>query len=276
MADPKRTIKLNDGVEIPRLGLGVFEMNEPPACAAAVRTALEAGYRHIDTAAKYGNEEAVGRGLATGGVDREEIFVTTKCWMDDFGKQSTRAACEQSLRLLGLDYIDLYLLHWPQDGAMMDAWETMQALKQEGKCRSIGVSNFSIRRFEETFFPHTDVLPSVNQVELHTFRQQQELVDYCVAKGLAIACYSPLARAQRIDDAELCRVAAACGKTPAQVMIRWALQKGYVAIPKSSRPERIRENADVFDFEIAPEDMTALAALDEDYTSAAWRPDGHY
>lgn len=276
MLEITSTVKLNSGHEMPLLGLGVFQVDDGPACERAVRAALEAGYRHIDTAAAYRNEASVGRALADSGVAREDVFVTTKVFIQDFGREATRSACEESLRLLATDYVDLYLIHWPCDATMMDAWEAMQALRDEGKCRSIGVSNFTVRRFEEAFLPRTEEVPAVDQVEFHPFWYRKGLLDYCRGKGIQLEGYSPLARGQKLDDPTLGEVAAAYGKTPAQVLIRWQLQHDVVVIPKSSHPERIRENADVFDFEITAEDMARLDALNADESILTWRPEPNW
>lgn len=267
---------LNDGHTIPQLGLGVFQLTEDAACEAAVKAALDCGYRHIDTAAVYRNEEAVGRAVADSEVPRDEVFITTKCWSTDFGRDSTRAACETSLRKLRADYVDLYLLHWPDDDTMMEAWETLAALREEGKCRSIGVSNFSIRRFEESFLPHTGVMPALNQVEIHPFYARRALRDYCAGKDILVQSYCPLSAARRLDDPVIAGVSSEVGKTPAQVLIRWHLQHGLVVIPKSQRPERIRENADVFDFALSDGQLTRLDGLDEDQSVTTWRPDNYY
>jgi diketogulonate reductase-like aldo/keto reductase len=272
MLDIHSTAKLNSGYEMPMLGFGVFEIDDGSVCERSVRDALAAGYRHVDTAAIYGNEASVGRALAASGVPRDEVFVTTKVWIGDFGRDATRKACEESLRRLGTDYVDLYLIHWPIDETMMGAWDAMQALRDEGKCRSIGVSNFSIRRFEESFFRRTEEVPAVNQVEFHPFWNRTELLAYCRERGTQLEGYSPLARAERMDDATLQDLAAAYGKSPAQILIRWQLQQDLVVIPKSSRSERIGQNADVFDFEISPEDMARLDSLNEDKPVPTWRP----
>lgn len=274
MVDIMSTMKLNDGHEIPRLGLGVFLIQNHETCKRAVLTALEAGYRHIDTAKVYENEEAVGEALRECGLAREDIFVTTKLAIEDLA--NPHPECEASLKRLGLDYVDLYLLHWPRDDYMVTAWEGLQELRDEGKCRSIGVSNWTVRRFEEGFFPHTDVIPSVNQVELHPFWTRTELADYCKQKGIAVECYSPLARAERLDDPRLTAMADTYGKSPAQIMIRWSLQHDYIVIPKSSHPERIRQNGDVFDFEISAQDMQAIDAFNEDLVTLTYRPRGYY
>jgi diketogulonate reductase-like aldo/keto reductase len=264
--------KLNSGHSIPMLGFGVFKIDDNEACRQAVLTALEAGYRHIDTAKVYWNEEAVGEAIRDSGIAREEIFVTTKVFIDDFGKDQTREAIEASLGRLGMDYVDLYLIHWPVDETMMGAWEAMQTARDEGKLRSIGVSNFTVQRFEEMWFKHTDEAPAANQVEFHPFWYRPDLLDYMKAKGIQGEGYSPLARAERMDDAVLKELAGKYGKTVAQIMIRWQLQLGMVVLPKSSHPERIRQNADVFDFEIVPEDMARINGLNEDLTTIRWRP----
>lgn len=273
---PDTALKMNDGRRIPILGFGVFQIDDGRACESAVREALDAGYRHIDTANGYRNEASVGTAIAQSGIPRDQIFVTTKTPMTHVGAD-IRTGCEESLRKLGTDYLDLYLIHWPLDDArLVGAWETLEALRAEGKCRSIGVSNFSVRRFEEVLLGKVATVPAVNQVETHVFCQQRELVAYCEKKGILIEAYSPLARAQRMSDPTLQRVAADHGKTPAQAMIRYLLQKGIVTIPKSVTPERIRENADVFDFELVAEEMRLLDGLNEDFFSLTWRPKNYY
>jgi len=278
MLDITSTTKLNSGHDMPLLGYGVFEVQAGEVCERAVLDALEAGYRHIDTAAGYRNEESVGKAIAASGVPREELFVTTKVFIQDFGLEKTRQACEKSLELLGMHYVDLYLIHWPCDETMMEAWEAMQALRDEGRIRSIGVSNFTVPRLNATFLQHTDEVPAVNQVECHPFWSRRDVLDYCRGKGIQAEAYSPLARAQRMDEPTLVALAGTYGKSVAQVMIRWQLQHGVVAIPKSSRSERIAENADVFDFEIGGEDMARIDALDqgEDGCVLTWRPKGEW
>lgn len=267
-------IALNDGHSIPQLGLGVFQLEDAAACERAVAAALDCGYRHVDTAAIYENEEAVGRAIAASGIPRGDLFITTKCWIDDFGRETTRKAFDASRKKLGLDVIDLYLLHWPVDETLMAAWETLVELRDEGKVRSIGVSNFSVRRFEEFFFRHTDVVPAVNQIELHPFGSRPDVREYCAGKEIAVESYSPLARMKGMDHPELAAIAADCGKTPAQAVIRWHLQHGLVVIPKSQHPERIRENADVFDFALTGDQMRRIDALNEDRFVITWRPGG--
>ncbi|MBN2448759.1 MAG: aldo/keto reductase [Lentisphaeria bacterium] len=274
MLTMESTRTLRDGVRIPLLGFGVFQIPAGGECRRSVLTALEAGYRHIDTAAGYRNEEDVGQALSLCGIPREEVFVTTKVSVRMLGQ--ARESCEQSLAKLCTGYVDLLLIHWPDDTAMMEAWEIFQALRREGKVRSIGVSNFTRLRFEESFLRHTDVLPSVNQIELHPFWYRRGLVEYCEGKGIAIESYAPLARAQRFDHPVLRRIASDHGSSPAQVMIRWQLQHGWVVIPKSSHPERIRENAAVFDLALTADEMRALDTLNEDLMTISWRPAGYY
>jgi len=274
MLEITSTVTLNSGCEMPLLGFGVFEVQAGEECERAVRAALDAGYVHIDTAAVYHNEESVGRAIADSGIDRERVFVTTKVFCHDFGRDAARRACEESLRKLGMDYVDLYLVHWPKREGVRETWETMQRMRDEGRIRSIGVSNFTVRRFEEQFLAReTDEVPAVDQVELHPFWTRADLVAYCRAKGIQPEAYSPLARAQRMDDPVLNELAGRYGKSVAQIMIRWQLQNGVVVIPKSSKPQRVRENADVFDFELADEDMARIGALNEDFCTLTWRPE---
>ncbi|MCX7012566.1 MAG: aldo/keto reductase [Candidatus Sumerlaeota bacterium] len=268
-------VTLNDGREMPILGFGVFQVPDGPECERAVLEAFEAGYRHIDTAMMYRNEASVGRALQASGLRREKVFLTTKTNSRNLKREAVRQACEQSLSKLGVDFVDLYLIHWPTED-FGEGWEAIQALRDEGKCRSIGVSNITVRRFEQDFFPRVAEAPAVNQIELHVFGQQRELVRYCRAKGIQLVAYSPLARGLRLAHPVLRAAASAHGKTPAQAMIRWLVQQGIVAIPKSTSAERIRENAQVFDFELAPEEMSSLDALNEDLFAIAWRPTGYY
>jgi methylglyoxal/glyoxal reductase len=273
MLDIHSTVKLNSGYEMPLLGFGVFQVKEGAECEQAVHDALAAGYRHIDTAAVYGNEASVGKALADSGLPRQDVFVTTKVWISEFGPEKTRTACQKSLNLLRLDYVDLYLIHWPVRQGVIEAWQAMRTLRDEGLCRSIGISNFTVRRMEEAFFPHTDEVPAVNQIELHPFYSRRDVRACCAGKGIQVEAYSPLVRGERMEDPTLKEVAGNYSKSPAQVLIRWALQHGIVAIPKSTHPERIRENANVYDFEISPADMARLDALDEDKPALSWRPE---
>lgn len=266
----RSTLRLNNGVEIPRLGLGVFRAPRGEETRRAVVQALSVGYRHIDTARIYGNEKDVGTGVRDSGLPRSESFVTTKLWNEDQGYDSTLRACERSLKELGLEYVDLYLIHWPVQGQRLESWRAMERLLADGKCRAIGVSNFMPHHLEE-LLGKARVVPAVNQVELSPFLSQMELRRYCEGKGIAVEAYSPLTRGQRLGHPTLVEVARRHGKTPAQVLIRWCLQHGLIVIPKSTREERIRENADVFGFELSAEDMRVLDGLNEDL-HVAWNP----
>jgi len=258
-------IPLNDGNSIPQFGLGVFQLENGPECERAVTAALEAGVRHIDTAAVYGNEEAVGRALAASGIPREDLFVTTKCWIDDFGRDAARRAFDASRRKLGLDVIDLYLLHWPVDDTMMAAWETLVELRAKGHVRSIGVSNFTVRRFEQFFLRHTDIVPAVNQVEFHPFLYQQELLQYCHERKIKIESYCPIARAEKTNAPILQRLSKKYGKTPVQVILRWQIEHKLIPLPRSMDPDHIKANTEVFDFALPEEEVEEINRLDEGY-----------
>ncbi|PTL79277.1 aldo/keto reductase [Vitiosangium sp. GDMCC 1.1324] len=264
------TVKLNNGVEIPRLGLGVFRAPRGEVTRQAVRAALAAGYRHIDTARIYGNERDVGAAVRESALPREDIFVTTKLWNEDQGYDSTLRACERSLKDLGLEYVDLYLVHWPVPGRRLESWRAMEKLLAEGKCRAIGVSNFLEHHLDQ-LLAHSQVVPAVNQVEQHPFLHQPSLLRYCASKGIAVEAYSPLTKGLRLGDPRVVEIARKYGKSPAQVLIRWCLEHDLVVIPKSVHEERIRENANVFDFSLSPEDLRRLDAMNEDlYTG--WDP----
>ena len=257
----KSTFKLNNNVEMPILGLGVYQAPPGRQTRDAVKHALKIGYRHIDTARIYGNETDVGRAIIDSGVSREELFITTKLWNMDQGYNSTLRACENSLLRLGLDYLDLYLIHFPVSETRKESWRAMEALLGD-KCRAIGVSNFTIRHLEE-LLGEAKTIPAVNQVEFHPFLYQKELLDYCHRKGIQVEAYSPLARGERLKHPRIVSLSTKYSKTAAQIMIRWGLQHGLVEIPKSTKEERIRENSRVFDFEISAEDMRSLDSLNE-------------
>ncbi|MFB7127055.1 aldo/keto reductase [Kitasatospora sp. NPDC056273] len=258
------TVKLNNGVEIPQLGFGVFQVPDDQT-TAAVAAALEAGYRSIDTAAIYGNETGVGRALAASGVAREDLFVTTKLWNADQGYDATLRAFDASLAKLGLDHVDLYLIHWPTPARdlYLDTWRALERLVEEGRVRAAGVSNFQpahLQRLLDT----SALVPAVNQVELHPGLQQAELRAFHAEHGIATEAWSPLAQGAVLDDPAITAIAARTGKSPAQVVLRWHLQLGNIVIPKSVTPARIRQNLDVFDFELTAQDMAAIAAGDRD------------
>jgi len=262
--------KLSDGREIPILGLGVFQSEKGRDAENAVLWALEAGYRHIDTASIYRNEESVGDALKSSGIPRDEIFVTTKVWNDDQGYESTRAACRESLKRLQLDYVDLYLIHWPNDDLTEETWKAMIELRQEGLCRSVGVSNFGGKRLDR-LISCSDVVPVIDQIEMSPFLSQRQVRRFCADHDIAVEGYSPLTRGQRLNHPVLAEIGKHHGKTSAQVMIRWGLQKGAILFPKSIHRERILENRDVFDFEISEEEMELLDKLNEDLV-CSWRP----
>jgi diketogulonate reductase-like aldo/keto reductase len=238
-------------------------------CKRAVLDAFKVGYRHVDTASMYGNEEDVGKAVRESGIAREELFVTTKLWpAEKYG--TALDAFEESRARLGLEYVDLYLIHWPE-GHRLDSWKALTKLYEEKKCRSVGVSNFTVRHLKE-LARHSSLVPAVNQVEFSPFCFQKELLEYCKDHGIVLEAYSPLTRRQKFKDKTLQAVAAKTGKFPAQILLRWCLQHGTVPLPKSAHPERIRENAQIFDFELEPADMQALDGLDEGYRTT-WDPE---
>ncbi|GAB3371759.1 aldo/keto reductase [Amycolatopsis echigonensis] len=256
-------LELNNGVRIPQFGLGVFQI-PPEETAAAVREALEAGYRHIDTAQMYRNEEGVGEGIRDSGVPREEIFVTTKLANDAQGHDNAINAMEGSLQRLGLDYVDLYLIHWPLPGQdkYVGTWHGFEELLRAGKARAIGVSNFQVAHLER-LAAESATVPAVNQIELHPALQQPELRAYHEAHGIVTEAWSPLAQGEVLEDPLLAELAEKHGKTPAQIVLRWHVQIGNVVFPKSSSPKRMRENIDIFDFSLSDGDLDALSGLDE-------------
>ncbi|HEY3281227.1 MAG TPA: aldo/keto reductase [Armatimonadota bacterium] len=256
--------KLRDGAEVPLFGLGTFQSDQGVSCEQAVRWALDAGYRHIDTAAAYGNEDSVGKALRDSGIPRDQIWVTTKVWNNDQGYQTTLDACHASLDRLGLEYLDLYLIHWPATEQRVDSFKAMIELQKQGLCRSIGVSNYLETHIDEVIAA-TGEVPAVNQIELSPFLARRPLVDYCRSKGIVPEAYSPLTRGQRLNEESVVSIADKHGKTPAQVLIRWCLEHEIVVIPKSVTKERIQQNADVFDFTLDEDDMTVLDMLDEDF-----------
>ena len=286
------SIALNDGHSIPQLGFGVWQIRPGRSCEGAVLAALEAGYRHIDTAAAYDNEESVGAAIRASRIRRESIFVTTKLFNDEHA--DPERALDASLRRLNLDYVDLYLIHFPVPERRR-SWRALEALQTQGKARSIGVSNFTIRHLTE-LLAGTDTVPAVNQVEFHPYLYQRDLLDFCVSKGIVLEAYSPLTHGKRLDDPRLVAVVKKyskvrprsptrwsklplmdnffhCAETrsPAQILIRWALQHDIVVIPKSAKRSRIFEDADVFDFKITEEDMQVLDGFNENLRTC-WDP----
>ena len=261
---------MNDGRKIPWFGLGVYLLESGTEAQQAIHHAFEAGYRHIDTARLYGNERDVGIAVRNSGILREEIFVTTKLWNSDHGYQRTLAACEESLQALDIGYIDLYLIHWPVERLRTESWEALVKLQEEGKCRSIGVSNYTIRHLQE-LLRKSPIVPAVNQVEFSPFLYQSELLEFCREHGILLEAYSSLTRGQKFPHPTITTMAQKHQKTPAQILIRWALQHEVIVIPKSARRERIQENADVFDFNISSTGMAQLDALDENFR-ISWDP----
>ena len=256
------TITLNNGTVIPQVGLGVFQTPDGATTVDAVTVALEAGYRHIDTAMIYGNEASVGEGLRRSGVPRGDVFVTTKLWNDDIRAHRGQAAFEESLERLGLDYVDLYLIHWPADG-WQQAWDDLQAIYASGRTKAIGVSNFQRHHLEE-LLANSDVRPAVDQIESSPQFSNQELIDFAHAQGIDVEAWSPLGGTggNLLSDPRLAAIGAKYGKSPAQVTIRWHIQRGVIVLPKSTHAERIRQNFDVFDFNLTGEDMAAVSAID--------------
>ncbi|MDX2305706.1 MAG: aldo/keto reductase [Microscillaceae bacterium] len=261
ISDIQGTVTLANGVEMPYLGLGVYQSKEGEEVIQASLDALEAGYRHIDTAALYGNERGVGQAVRESGLPRQEIFVTTKVWNSDQGYDSTLHAFENSLKKLDLEYIDLYLIHWPVKGKYKDTWRALEKIYSEGLVKSIGVSNF-LQNHLEDLLPVCEIKPMVNQMEFHPYLVQQTLIDFCTKHQICYEAWSPLMQG-RIFEVDLLRaLAEKYQKTPVQIVLRWDLQKGVVTIPKSSKKERIITNAQIFDFELSEEDVKAIDALD--------------
>lgn len=256
-------VTLNSGTEIPQLGLGVF-LVEPGEAERVVSDALEVGYRHIDTARIYDNEAEVGRAIASSGLPRDEIFVTTKLWNSDHGR--AREAFEASLDRLGLDRVDLYLIHWPLpmvEGSAVGAWRALTEIAESGRATAIGVSNFEIEHLQQAI-DATGVVPAVNQIELHPLHQRRELAAFCAEQGIAVEAWGPLSQGKSdlLERPEVIAAAEAHGKTPAQAVLRWHVQQGRIVFPKTGRRERMIENADIFDFELTAAEMAAIDAYE--------------
>jgi len=261
ITDIQGTFKLNNGINMPYLGLGVFQSER---VTNAVIHAIETGYRHIDTAAIYNNEVEVGEAIRQSGIDRSEIFLVSKVWNTDQGYNSTFKAYENSLNRLKVDYLDLYLIHWPVKNKFIETWTALEELYKKGKIRAIGVSNFLKHHLDE-LLPNSSIIPMVNQMEFHPYLVQQDLIDFCAKKGIQYEAWSPLMKGKIIDIELLKNIALKYSKTTAQVVLRWEIQKGVITIPKSSNPNRIVENADLFDFELSTEDMRLIDRLDRNY-----------
>lgn len=258
------TVKLNNGVEMPWFGLGVYKAQEGEEVVRAVKSAIRAGYRSIDTAAAYNNEEGVGRAvreaMEENGLSREQIFVTSKVWNSNQGYETTLQAFETSLKKLNLEYIDLFLVHWPVKGKYIDTWRALEKVYKEGKVRAIGVSNFQIHHLED-LLADAEIVPTVNQVELHPQLTQKELLKYCQDKGIQLEAWSPLGQGNLLNHETLVSIGKKYGKSAAQVILRWDVQVGVVTIPKSVTESRIIENGDIFDFELSAEDIAAIDGL---------------
>ena len=255
-------ITLHDGNSMPLFGLGVWAAQSGKETYDAVLSALKNGYRHIDTAEMYGNEKDVGNAVIDSGLNRDEVFVTTKLWDSGLGYDHALKAFDVSLQKMNLDYVDLYLIHWPEKRSQLKIWRALERIKKEGRSRSIGVSNFAPRHLKELLVKGSEH-PAVNQIELSPFLQQEHIYSFCQKENIHLTGYCPLSRGNRFDEPNLCQIAKEMKKSAAQVMIRWALQRGHTVIPKSVSPERIRENANVFDFNLNNEQMKILDGLEE-------------
>ncbi|MCA1039231.1 aldo/keto reductase [Bacillus infantis] len=256
------TTKLHNGVEMPWFGLGVFKVQEGTEVIDSVKAAIKNGYKSIDTAAIYGNEEGVGQAIKESGAQREELFITTKVWNSEQGYDSTLAAFDESLSKLGLEYVDLYLIHWPVKGKYKDTWRALEKLYKDGRVRAIGVSNFHVHHLED-LLETAEIVPMVNQVEYHPHLAQLELREFCKQKGIQLEAWSPLKQGQLLDEPVITEIAEKHKKSPAQIILRWDLQNEVITIPKSVKEHRIIENADIFDFELSSEDMEKIDALNK-------------
>jgi methylglyoxal/glyoxal reductase len=262
ISDISGSFELHNGVPMPYLGLGVFQVDDGDEVIQAVKHALSVGYRHIDTASLYGNERGVGQAVAASGIPRKEIFVTSKVWNSNQGYDNTLRAFDKSMKLLEFDVLDLYLVHWPVKGKYIETWRALERLYTEGRVRAIGVSNF-LRHHLEDLLAHCETIPMVNQMEFHPRLVQQELLGYCSSRKIQYEAWSPFMQGQIFNIRELRMLASKYGKDISQLVLRWNLQKGVVAIPKSVHRERIISNAQIFDFEITTDDMAAIDGLDK-------------
>ncbi|MFC4557655.1 aldo/keto reductase [Virgibacillus kekensis] len=254
------TVQLNNGIKMPGFGLGVYKVEDGETVVSSVKAALNYGYRSIDTASFYDNERGVGQGISESGVPREEIFVTSKVWNDEQGYEETLAAFDRSLEKLGLDYLDLYLIHWPVRDKYKDTWRAMEKLYGDGRVRAIGVSNFHTQHLKN-LLPDCKVKPAINQVEYHPHLAQPELKSFCEKEGIQLEAWSPLKRGRLLDEPVIVEIAAKHDKSPAQIILRWDVQTEVITIPKSTKEARIKENADIFDFKLTEEDMERINGL---------------
>lgn len=262
------TVTLHNGVKMPGFGLGVFKVEEGPELVNAVKVAIKHGYRSIDTAAIYGNEEGVGQGIRKGlkeaGISRENVFVTSKVWNADLGYDATIAAYETSLKKLGLDYLDLYLIHWPVEGKYKEAWRALETLYKEGKVKAIGVSNFQVHHLKD-LMEDAEIKPVINQVEYHPRLTQKELQAFCEKHHIQLEAWSPLMQGELLDNEVLTEIANKHNKSVAQVILRWDVQNGIITIPKSTKEHRIVENASIFDFELTKEEIERIDELNQNH-----------
>lgn len=268
ITDISGTAKLHNGTEMPYLGLGVYKTKDGAEVKAAINFALEAGYRHIDTASFYKNEEGVGEAVKTSAIPREEIFVTTKVWNDDQGYEETFKAFEVSLQKLKMDYVDLYLIHWPVPGKYLETWTALEKIYKEGKAKAIGVCN-CLPHHIEAIMDEGDIKPMLLQNEFHPRLVQQPVIDFCKKNEIQYQAWSPLMRGRILENEKLRKLASKYGKSPAQIIIRWDLQKGVITIPKSVHKERIEENADIFDFQLSSEEVALIDSLDREERTGA-------
>ncbi|YBV93375.1 aldo/keto reductase (plasmid) [Bacillus sp. PK9-021] len=268
MKNLQDTFTLHNGVKMPGFGLGVFKVEEGPELVNAIKVAMKHGYRSIDTAAIYGNEEGVGQGIREGlkeaGISRENVFVTSKVWNADLGYDATIAAYETSLKKLGLDYLDLYLIHWPVEGKYKEAWRALETLYKEGKVKAIGVSNFQAHHLKD-LMEDAEINPVINQVEYHPRLTQKELQAFCEKHHIQLEAWSPLMQGELLDNEVLTEIANKHNKSVAQVILRWDVQNGIITIPKSTKEHRIVENASIFDFELTKEEMERIDELNQNH-----------
>lgn len=267
-----KNLKLNNAAAMPPIGFGTWQIFPNGRARQAVAAALKTGYRLIDTARIYGNEKGVGQAIRESGLDRSEVFLTTKLWNSNQGYEEAHVAFDASLQRLGLDYVDLYLIHWPVSGKRLESWRALEEIYQSGRAKSIGVSNFTVRHLEE-LLAHSKVVPAVNQVEFHPFLydEQVEILKFCASRGIVVEAYSPLAHGKITDEVVLPPIAKRHGKTPAQIMLRWCVQHGTVPLPKATKPEHINQNIDIFDFELSESEMHQINSL-SDGTRTCWDP----
>jgi diketogulonate reductase-like aldo/keto reductase len=264
------TVLLDNGVDIPILGFGTYQSKAGNETQNAVRLALDYGYRHIDTAAIYGNENDVAKAIQDSKVDLNDLFITTKVWNADQGYDNTLKALDQSLLKLNMDYVDMYLVHWPQPGLRLDTWKAMMTIYEQGKARAIGISNYTEKHIDELLID-SPIVPGVNQIEMTPYLYQKELAEHCLKNRIQIESYSPLTQGKKINEPRLVALANKYGKTAGQMLIRWSIEHNFIVLPKSATAERIKENAEVFDFSITKEDLDFMDSWDENFR-VSWNP----